>query len=120
MTSVAIVPVPNREGTTEYRAVAGQRQSVGRTAGEALDALTPMLPADESGTLLVVQHFRPDALFSAAQQQRLKELMSRWRIARDTGSTWSDTDQAELDDLISAELQAATRRSSQLSQSAAE
>jgi hypothetical protein len=43
MTAIAILPEnPGVEGT-RYRAFAGQKHSVGRTAGEALDALTSQL-----------------------------------------------------------------------------
>jgi hypothetical protein len=83
MTTVAILPEATEAGTT-YRAVAGEKQSVGRTAGEALDALTAQLSDEEAGTLVVVQNLRPDRFFTAAQQDRLSELMSRWRTARDT------------------------------------
>ena len=53
--------------------------------------------------MIVVQRFRPDRYFSAAQQQRLQELMHRWRAARDTGAKLLDAEQAELDALVNAE-----------------
>jgi hypothetical protein len=83
MTTIAIFPEPLGAQPVGYRAVAGNRQSVGRTAGEALDALTAQLDEAERGTLVVVQHRRPDQFFTAEQQQRLQELMARWRAARD-------------------------------------
>jgi hypothetical protein len=113
MTSVAIVPEITEAGTT-YRAVAGQKQSVGRTAGEALDALTAQLGEQENGTLVVVQNQKPDRFFSAEQQQRLVDLMARWREARDSGSLLSPMDQVELEALVGAELEAATRRAAAL------
>ncbi len=51
MTKVAILPIPTEKGEVSYRAVAGDRQSHGRTAGEALDALTTQLSDEEASTL---------------------------------------------------------------------
>ena len=116
MTTVAIVPEPNSSGQVAFRAIAGTQHSSGRTAGEALDALTPLLPPDETSTLVIVQHLRPDALFTAQQQQRLGELMGKWRAARDTGGVLSADEQAELEKLIEAELEAATQRAKALLQ----
>jgi len=55
MTKVDILEETAESGKPTFRAVAGDKQSVGRSAGEALDALTAQLPADEAGTLVVVQ-----------------------------------------------------------------
>ena len=110
MTKVAILPEPTDTGAVTYRAIAGAKQSVGKTAGEALDALTTALPADESGTLVIVQHCRPDRFFTAQQQERLKQLMARWRDARDAGASLLPAEQAELDALIEAEVRAASER----------
>jgi hypothetical protein len=55
-----------------------------------------------------------DTLFTAAQQQRLAELMAQWRIARDAGTPFSFKEQAELDALVEAELRAAIQRSATL------
>ena len=110
MTTVAILPEPTNASEPACRAIAGGRQSVGKTAGEALDALTTQLPHEEVGTLVVVQQLRPDRFFTAQQQTRLKELVARWRAARDAGSTLPASDQAELDVLVDAELRAAGER----------
>lgn len=114
MTIVAIMP-ENRgaEGTT-YRALAGSRQAVGKTAGEALDALTAQLSEDEAGTLVVVQNLRPDRFFTAKQRERLAELMARWRAARDTGDLLPPDEQRELDQLVETELRAAAQRAKAL------
>ena len=109
MTTVAILPVPTEGGTT-YRAVSAEHQTDGRTAGEALDAIVAQLSEDEKGTLVVVQNHRPDKFFAADQQQRLAELMERWRAARNLGPSLSDDEQAELEALVQAELEAATAR----------
>lgn len=114
MTRVAILPVPTPTGAVDYHAVAGGRQSHGRTAGEALDALTAQLPEEESGTLVVIQELRPDSFFNAGQQLRLSELMARWRTARDAGSALPAAEQAELDDLIEKEIDASAERTAAL------
>jgi hypothetical protein len=109
MTKVAILQ-EQETGIVAYRAVAGTSQSVGRTAGEALDALTAKLPMDQSGALVIIQQFRPDRFFPEEQQQRLRHLMTRWRAARDTNTALSPSEQAELEALTEAELQAASKR----------
>lgn len=109
MTKIAILSEPTETGVA-YRAIAGAKQSIGKTAGEALDALTEALPTDESGTLVIVQHFRPDSVFTAKQQERLEGLMARWRRARDRGTCLSTGEQSELDTLIEAEVRAASQR----------
>ncbi len=108
----AITILPEKLGTVEtiYRALAGDRESVGRSAGEALDALTAQLSDDEAGMVVVIQHLRPDGFFTAAQQQRLEELMTHWRAARDSGGSLAEEEQTELQSLIDAELNAARRR----------
>jgi hypothetical protein len=107
---VAIVPEPLTEGEERYRAIAGERQAVARTAGAALDALAAGLPADEVGTLVIVQSHRPDPFFNLQQRQRLAELMARWREARDSGRSLAPADQAELEALSEAEVRASAER----------
>ncbi|MBI4600672.1 MAG: hypothetical protein HY721_01805 [Planctomycetes bacterium] len=114
MTTVAIVPEPTDSGRLAYRAISGSRQSLGKTAGEALDALTASLPREEAGTLVIVQHHHPDELFTAQQQARLRELMSRWRALRDASTTLPPGEQAELDALVEAEVRAAGERAAAL------
>ncbi|HAX77477.1 MAG TPA: hypothetical protein DCY88_16990 [Cyanobacteria bacterium UBA11372] len=116
MTTVAILPESDASGKRFYRAIAGKVQATGTTAGEALDALTAQLEDSEFGALLIVQNFRPDRFFSAQQQKRLSELMSIWRTARDRGDTLPLDQQAELDNLVQAELQAAIARTETLMQ----
>jgi hypothetical protein len=114
MTTIAIVPEKPGASETTYRALAGKMQSVGRTAGEALDALTSQLGDTETSTLVVVQQLRPDRLFTVQQQQRLEELMTRWRSARDSGTELPEVEQAELNALTEAEWRAATERAAAL------
>jgi hypothetical protein len=114
MTTITIFPDPALNSPTGFRAIAGGVQSVGATAGQALDALTAQLSGPEETTLVVLQPMRPDTLFTAEQQQRLAALMDRWRAARDSGSTLPPEEQAELNALVEAELRAAAQRSAAL------
>jgi adenylate kinase len=114
MTTVAILPISDANGEKSYRAIAGDKHSVGKTAGQALDALTAQLDDVEFSALLVIQSFRPDSFFSLEQQERLSELMTLWRLARDQGRELPTEQQAELDELVELELQAATARSGTL------
>jgi hypothetical protein len=114
MTTIAIVP-DNPQGSPEsFRAIAGDVQSSGATVGQALDAVRAQLNGPEQTTLIVLQPMQPDHLFTAEQQQRLAELLTRWRTARDTGTSLPPQEQAELDSLVEAELRAATVRSADL------
>ena len=110
MASVAIFSVGTNGGDVLYHAVAGDKQSDGRTAGEALDALTAQLPLDEAATVVVIQSFKPDRFFNAAQQQRLEYLTEQWRLARDAGTMLPPDQQAELEALVETETRAAGNR----------
>jgi len=114
MTMVAILPVSTATGDVVYHAIAGEKRPHGKTAGEALDALTPQLAGEETGTLVIVQSLRPDRFFNAEQQRRLADLMARWRAARDIGTSLPAAEQAELDALIEEEVLASTKRTSAL------
>lgn len=114
MTMIAILPEMPHSPSTRYRAVAGAKSSVGPTAGQALDALNAQLDDEEKKTLVVVQSFQPDLLFTAEQQRQLGELMQRWRENRDAGAALSSEDQSELEHLIEAEVRAAADRAATL------
>ena len=116
MTTVSILPIFDADGEKTYRAIAGDKYSVGKTAGQALDALTIQLGETEFSALLVIQNFNPDPFFTAIQQKRLSELMSLWRLGRDHGLTLPPELQAELDTLVEAELKAAAARTAALIQ----
>ena len=101
--SVVSVSLNNNNNSVRFRATAGGHQSVGQTAGEALDALL----AQENGTIdssaILIQRFVPDRYFTQAQHDRMKFLLAK----RDTRSV-SESD--ELDALIDAELEATISR----------
>ena len=121
MTTVAILPETSPETGTTYRAVAGNKQSSGKTIGQAIDALTPQLEADDNAaTLIIVQQKHPDRFFSAEQQQRREQLMVQWRTARDSNEELPQEAQAELEALVLEEVRAAGRRAAALLQPASE
>lgn len=114
LTKIAIIPEVAESGPLKYRAIAGRQQSVGDSAGQALDALTASLEGADSTTLVIVQRQQPDRFFTLEQQARLRELMPRWRSARDGGSALSPDEEAELNALVDAEVQAAGERAAAL------
>ena len=114
MTAISIAPDSQEPTASTYRAVSGNLQSVGKTPGEALDALTRQLNKTESSALVLVLQMQPDQFFTAAQQQRLAELMQRWRAARDAGSALPAAEQDELKGLTEAELKATAARAAAL------
>jgi len=109
MTVITILPESPTGQPPSFRAVADGKQSVGPTVGQALDALTAALGAEDT-TFVIVQRMRPDALFTEEQQHRLSELMDKWRAARDGGTPLSSEDQTELADRVQAEVRAAGER----------
>lgn len=120
MTTVAVVPATDALSETTYHAVAGDKQASGRTMGEAIDALTSQLQDDDNAaTLIVVQQQRPDRFFTAEQRQRREELTARWRAARDANKEFPAEAQAELEELVLAEVQAAGQRAAALLHGAA-
>ena len=104
MTTITIVPEEKN-----YRAVAGEKQSLGRTAGAALDALAAQLDEEESGTLLVIQSQHSDKFFNAAQKDRLSGLMDK----HNTG-TLTNEERTELENLVETELDGARLRAEEL------
>ena len=110
MTTVSILKECSSRGSAAYRAVSGDLESVGKTPGEALDAITSQLTEDEAGTIVIVQRSQPDRFFSSEQRGRLAQLMSHWREVRDGGGQLAPDEQAELDALIRSEMEASGKR----------
>jgi hypothetical protein len=110
MQTISIETIATANGERIYRAAMGERQSIGKTAGEALDALTVQMGSQEINGFLLLQTYQPDQFFTAEQQQRLTELMSSSRNAQERGAALSAEQQAELEDLIEAELYATAER----------
>jgi hypothetical protein len=107
MPPVAIRDESKEPGKPRFRAVAGHRQSVGRTMGEALDALTADWGDDVQETAVLIQRFQPDAHFTEAQHLRMQELLAR-------RATLTAEERAELEALVDAELDATVARTDSL------
>lgn len=114
VSAVSIFADEQRPCEFAWRASVGVKEAFGKTAGEALDSITSQLGGNSTATV-IVRRLLPDQFFTASQQQRLSELMSKWRMKRDTGSALSPQEQAELEALIEAELAATSYRSEQIS-----
>ena len=72
MTSIAIHTEESERGEPRFRAIAGNRQSVGRTMGEALDALTADWASEIQEAAVLIQRFQPDSYFTAGQYDRMQ------------------------------------------------
>ena len=110
MTKVAVYREPSDSESLPYRAVAGGSQAKGRTAGEALDALTSQLNVEESDNNRDCPKHSPDRFFNSEQRRRLEELVSLRRDALGRNSALSNEEQVELERLVDAEVQARSRR----------
>ncbi len=113
MTTILVTPNNSVIENKLWRAIVGNKVSFGKTVGEAIDTLTAQLSEEDTSTI-VVRQMRPDQFFTAAQQQRMSELMTKWRTARDSSNLLSSDEQAELEVLVEAELAATTKRAEQL------
>lgn len=76
-------------------------------------------PAENSNSYLqdALEPKRPDQFFTAEQQQRREQLMAQWREAQDTNAEFPAELQAELEQIILAEVRAAGQRAASLSPS---
>jgi pyruvate kinase len=119
MQTIAILPESPTTLHSHYRATCGNHYATGQTAGQALDTLEAELDTTSTATgetLVILQRFRPDDLFSKAQQQRLRELMDQFHTAINQGTQLPSSTQTELETLIEAELEANIQRSQRLLQ----
>ncbi len=114
MTRVALSQEPGDAGSMPYRAIAGRNQAMGRTAGEALDALSTQLPGEEADTFVIVRNMSPDRFFTAGQRRRLEELMNLRRDALAGNSRRGAEEEAELEQLVDAEVRSAAERAAAL------
>ena len=109
----AITILPTHQSEAFFEAAQGELSAKGRTAGEALDALTALLGTPTTH-VVIVQAQRPDRFFGAAEQTRLKTLMQRFQNAQEGEASLSDAEREELEALIDAELEAAEARAREL------
>lgn len=88
MTTIEIVSEERTLGTI-YRAICGEQQATGATPGQALDRIEQEIALhrgeQSSCTVVIVQRFLPDDLFTAQQQERLRELMDQFHEAMAVG-----------------------------------
>jgi hypothetical protein len=110
MTAISILPIIDETGQHHYRASSGDRQSIGKTPGEALDAIVAQFGQPSLPFLLLIPNFQPDPFFTAQQQQRLTQLMTAWKQARDAAEDFPEDLKAELNKLVEAELLASRDR----------
>lgn len=103
MSAIAIRTDQQETGERRFRAIAGDRQSLGRTMGEALDALTADWGDSVQETVVFIQRFQPDPYFTQAQYDRMQELFAR-------RATLTPEERAELENLIDAEVDATVER----------
>jgi hypothetical protein len=117
MQTIAILPESTLEQPS-YRAICGDYQVIGSTLGQALDQLEVELTKEPERhmceTLVILQRFHPDDLFTAEQQARLRDLMDRHHYAINQGQPLAPRLQTELEQLVKAELEANIRRSQRL------
>jgi hypothetical protein len=103
MTTVTIRTARPTQDDSRFIARAGNLRGVGRTMGEALDALAAQWGELKETVPVIIQHFGSDRFFTQAQYDRMQELRAR------IGMLSSD-EQAELESLINAELDATIAR----------
>ncbi len=117
MTTIEIIQEKGSPEALSYRAVWRDKQAVGSTPGEALDAIERIVASGNGhtdGTVVIVQHFRPDDFFTSAQRARLQELMDRFHAARALGQELSSDERKELETLVDAEWEGAIDRAAEL------
>ena len=103
MPSISLRREDEKSGQPRFRATAWDRQSVGRTVGEALDALVATWADDDTTSAVLIQRFRPDDHFTASQHDRQRDLLNR-------SATLTTDERAELEGLIDLELDATISR----------
>lgn len=109
-----IVITPPNGNSTKFRAVIGEKEFFGKTAGEALDALALDVEGEKSETIYFLQRCQPDEFFNAQQLQRLSHLMEKLHEAEAESKQLSADERAELEQLIDEELDASGKRAAKI------
>ena len=110
MNTIEIIQESEPNQPTNYRAICGEKQALGRSPGQALDELEQQLTALETNTLIIVQRFLPDRFFPQLQHHKLQQLMNKFHEGQDSQQHLSNEEQNELETLAEAELAAANER----------
>lgn len=119
MTTIQILQEQLQQGKLRYQAIDGRYRATGATPGAALDALENRLPAD-TGTVVILQKFKPDSYFDEQQQARLADLMERLQASRVEGLDLAPPEMAELEALVEQELRATTWRTQEIHEQTAD
>ena len=90
-----------------FRALSGLRQSIGKTPGEALDALIAQEGEIMESSAILIQRFGSDSFFTQNQYDRMQYLLGH-------NAMLTVEESAELDTLIDAEIEATIRRTDSL------
>lgn len=101
--------VVNQDGNS-FRAVSGKKHSVGKTIGEAVDALVSQFENSEEESIFISPRFQPDDFFTIQQQERLSHLMNKLHLAEVENKEMPPEEKAELEKLIEAELDGSAQR----------
>lgn len=111
--TVEIYREEGKRKNSRYRAVFGQQQAEGKTAGQALDSLEKTLSDadDPVHSLIILQRFQPDAFFTEEQQTRVQELMALFHETMANEGNLTAEERAELEQLVDKEYIAAIARS---------
>lgn len=116
MTTITIVPEIEQK-KLRYKAICGNQETIGLTPGQALDLMETSLitegePMNE--TLVIVQRFRADDLFTKQQQEKLQRLMEELHQSLASETKFSAIKQQELTALAEAELEASIQRGTRI------
>jgi hypothetical protein len=107
MNAISITRTETPEQGTRYhaKAVRGGQEAVGRTRGEALDAIAAQLNLTEDEEMYFVAEMKPDEFFTAQQIERLCQLRDKLE-----NGTLTESEDAEFTALVEAELLASGKR----------
>ena len=111
-----VLVLPNHQKGRNFHAVSGEKESFGKTVGEAVDSLTSQFENGGDETLYIVQRFSPDEFFTAEQQKRLAYLMNKLHEAQNRNEKLPPEEREELEKLIEVELEGSGRRAEKLDQ----
>jgi hypothetical protein len=110
MQTISIFQESGNRKKPSYRAIQGQQQAKGKTPGQALDSLERLAKDQEENSLVILQRFGTDTFFSQQQQERLQDLMSQLQEAINDDASLTQSERAELEQLIDIEWAGAIAR----------
>ncbi|GEM_PF-4842328 len=99
---------------TLYRAICGQQEATGKTPGQALDLIVNQEHHNLNHTIVILQGFSDDQLFTLSQQNQLKNLMTEFHQNLANEIQFSPEKHQELESLVNSELEATIERSQQI------